>query len=179
MIAYPFGSGVFGLNGASGLSASVYVLAAAGLMAAFTTLYYAVSATRRIFGGDEHAHSHAASHGSDAHQPLEHEPGHDHDHQNAAVKPFGGAPVAIAVIALGGALAAGLFYGILPGGLINSWFAGFLTPVVSLWETAASQSLVLSRFGAAPFDSVMCSKGDELWAQSGRMNFARMRCGSR
>jgi hypothetical protein len=29
------------------------------------------------------------------------------------------------------------------------------------------------------FDSVMCSKGDELWAQSGRMNFARMRCGSR
>ena len=29
------------------------------------------------------------------------------------------------------------------------------------------------------FDSVMCNKGDELWAQSGRMNFARMRCGSR
>ncbi len=29
------------------------------------------------------------------------------------------------------------------------------------------------------FDSVMCSKGDESWAQSGRMNFARMRCGSR
>ena len=28
------------------------------------------------------------------------------------------------------------------------------------------------------FDSVMCIKGDELWAQSGRMNFARMRCGS-
>ena len=29
------------------------------------------------------------------------------------------------------------------------------------------------------FDSVMCSKGDELWAQSGRMNFARMRYGLR
>ena len=29
------------------------------------------------------------------------------------------------------------------------------------------------------FDHVMCSKGDELWAQAGRMNFARMRCGSR
>jgi hypothetical protein len=29
------------------------------------------------------------------------------------------------------------------------------------------------------FDSVMCSKGDEPWAQSGRMNFAKMRCGSR
>ena len=26
------------------------------------------------------------------------------------------------------------------------------------------------------FDSVMCSKGDEPWAQSGRMNFARTRC---
>ena len=138
LIAYPFGSGVFGLGGSSGLSASVYVLAAAGLMAAFTTLYYAVSATRRIFGGDEHAH--ASSHGSDAHQPLEQDTAHDHDHQNAAVKPFGGAPVAIPVIALGGALAAGLFFGILPGGLMNSWFAGFLAPVVSLSETAASQS---------------------------------------
>lgn len=29
------------------------------------------------------------------------------------------------------------------------------------------------------FDSVMCSKGDEPCAQSGRMNFARMLCGSR
>jgi type IV secretion system T-DNA border endonuclease VirD2 len=29
------------------------------------------------------------------------------------------------------------------------------------------------------FDSVMCSKGDDAWAQSGRMNFARTRCGSR
>ena len=29
------------------------------------------------------------------------------------------------------------------------------------------------------FDSVMCSKGDEPWAQPGRKNFARMRCGSR
>lgn len=29
------------------------------------------------------------------------------------------------------------------------------------------------------FDHVMCSKGDEPWAQAGRMNFARMRFGSR
>lgn len=29
------------------------------------------------------------------------------------------------------------------------------------------------------FDHVMCSKGDELWGQAKRMNFARMRCGSR
>ena len=26
------------------------------------------------------------------------------------------------------------------------------------------------------FDSIMCSKGDELWAQEERMNFAGMRC---
>jgi hypothetical protein len=29
------------------------------------------------------------------------------------------------------------------------------------------------------FDHVMCSKGDEPWAQAERMNFARTRCGSR
>jgi len=29
------------------------------------------------------------------------------------------------------------------------------------------------------FDHVMCSKGDEPWAQAGRMNFVRKRCGSR
>jgi transposase-like protein len=29
------------------------------------------------------------------------------------------------------------------------------------------------------FNHVMCSKGDEQWAQAKRMNFARMRCGSR
>ncbi len=29
------------------------------------------------------------------------------------------------------------------------------------------------------FEHVMCSKGDEPWAQAERMNFARMRCGSR
>jgi len=153
LIAYPFGSGVFGLGGATGLSASVYVLAAAGLMAAFTTLYYAVSATRRIFGGDEHAqsHSHAVSHPSSGlavhsdsagqHHDLGHDSSEHHHHQDAStVKPFGGTPVAIPVIALGGALAAGLFLGILPGGLMNSSFAGFLAPVVSLSETAASQS---------------------------------------
>lgn len=132
LIAYPFGFGLIDGIAATGLSASVYVLAAAGLMAAFTTLYYAVSATIRIFGGDAQDHSPAATDTS---------VGHHHDHQDAAAhKPVAGAPVAIPVIALGGALAAGLFFGILPGGLMNSWFAGFLAPVVSLAETAASQS---------------------------------------
>ena len=141
LIAYPFGSGLIGGPQTSGLSASVFVLAAAGLMAAFTTLYYAVNATRRIFGSDGDDHSPAASHISDAHQHLDQDQGHHHDHPDAAaVKPFAGAPVAIPVIAFGGALTAGLFFGILPGGLMNSWFAGFLAPVVSLSETVASQS---------------------------------------
>lgn len=29
------------------------------------------------------------------------------------------------------------------------------------------------------FESFICSKGDERWAQAGPMNFAKMRCGSR
>jgi len=50
LIAYPFGLGlVAGIEG-TGLEASFYVLAAAGLMALFTTLHYAINATRRIFG---------------------------------------------------------------------------------------------------------------------------------
>ena len=138
LIAYPFGAGVLGLDGATGLSASVYVLAAAGLMAAFTTLYYAVSATRRIFGGAVHDSSHSAGNTSAAHHTLEQDHGHQHDHP--VLKSRAGPPVAVPVIALGGALAAGLIFGILPGGLMNSWFAGFLAPVVSLSETAASQS---------------------------------------
>ena len=28
------------------------------------------------------------------------------------------------------------------------------------------------------FDSILCSKGDELWDKHGRTNFGRMRCGS-
>ena len=153
LIAWPFGSGLIGGVAATGLSASVYVLAAAGLMAAFTTLYYAVSATRRIFGGEEHDHAHSQSHTSaavavhghraGAHHHSEHDTGDHHgDQGDTAHKIQSGAPVAIPVIAVGGLLAAGLFFGILPGGLMNSWFAGFLAPVVSLQETAASQSLL-------------------------------------
>jgi len=29
------------------------------------------------------------------------------------------------------------------------------------------------------FDHVMCSKGEQLWAQEEQTNFAKMRCGSR
>ncbi len=161
LIAWPFSAGVLGLGGATGLSASVYVLAAAGLMAVFTTAYYAVSATRRIFGGEAHAHAHPVSHTAVVGPVHGHGHGHDagehHDHQDdATLKPFGGVPVAIPVIALGGALAAGLFFGILPGGLMNSWFAGFLAPVVSLSETAASQS-VLSFLVVAAIGLLMIS----------------------
>ena len=51
-------------------------------------------------------------------------------------------------------------------------------------EHRGSIDLEITRFGLVAvrcrsFDGVMCSEGDEPWAQSGRMNFARMRCVSR
>jgi len=53
LIAYPFGARVFTGIESSGLQASFYVLAAAGIMAIFTTLHYAISATARIFSGHD------------------------------------------------------------------------------------------------------------------------------
>jgi hypothetical protein len=48
------------------------------------------------------------------------------------------------------------------------------------WKlTLARQDIGLVAVWFRSFDSVMCSKEDDAWAQSGRMNFARMRCGSR
>ena len=54
-------------------------------------------------------------------------------------------------------------------------------PVVvqEIARRASAEATGLVAVWCRSFDSVMCSKGDELWAQSGRMNFARMRCGSR
>ena len=49
--------------------------------------------------------------------------------------------------------------------LVDAWYRERAHGLVAVW--------------CRSFDSVMCSKGDEAWAQSGRMNFARMRCGSR
>jgi hypothetical protein len=51
LLAYPFGISLVDGSAAVGLSASLFVLAAAGIMAAFTTLYYALAATQRIFAG--------------------------------------------------------------------------------------------------------------------------------
>ena len=47
--------------------------------------------------------------------------------------------------------------------LLFRWFVGLGIGLVAVW--------------CRSFDSAMCSKGDEPWAQSGRMNFARTRCG--
>ena len=52
-------------------------------------------------------------------------------------------------------------------------------PVAELCREHGISNAGLVAVWCRSFDSVMCSKGDELWAQSGRMNFARMRCGSR
>ena len=124
IIAYPFGAGLLGGAENTGLAASYYVLLAAGIMALFTTLYYGVSATQRIFGGHGHG---------------------EHDHHAQPI------PVAVPVIAILGGAAIALLLGLLPGGLVNSWFAEFLAPVVSVSATEASRSgwsfLVIAALG--------------------------------
>jgi NADH-quinone oxidoreductase subunit L len=116
LIAYPFGAGLLGAGQATGLAASGYVLAAAGIMAAFTTIYYAASATNRIFGHDDHA-----------------------DHAHGAPEPSRlGVPI-LALLVLAGV---GLVLGLLPGGMTGTWFGTFLAPVVSLTPTAGSGTLM-------------------------------------
>ncbi len=110
LIAYPLGLGrIAGIEG-TGLEASYYVLAAAGIMAVFTALYYAVSATMRIFGA--------------------------HGEKNI--------PIGVPIIALALALAIGFVFKVLPGGLNDTWFSNFITPVVSMSATEASRSTPLS-----------------------------------
>lgn len=150
IIAYPFGAGLVAGAETTGLSASLYVLAAAGLMATFTTFYYAVSATRRIFGGKGHDNHHDHAHGHD------HNHDHAHDKHGEHAPPKSDIPVAVPILALCFALGAGLFFGVLPGGLMDSWFATFLSPVVSLSETEASRS-PLSFFVVAAIGLVMMS----------------------
>jgi NADH-quinone oxidoreductase subunit L len=127
LIAFPFGAGLIGGTENTGLAASYYVLIAAGIMALFTTLYYAVSATQRIF----------SDHGHDGHDGHQH---HDHN-----------IPVAVPVISILSGAAIALLLGLLPGGLVNSWFAEFLSPVVSVSPTEASKSgwsfLVITSLG--------------------------------
>lgn len=121
LIAYPFGSSLVAGTENSGLTASYYVLAAAGIMALFTTLYYAVSATQRIFGGNGHDHD-------------------KHDHAEHGHRAHSNVPVAVPLIAVALVLVVGVFFGLLPGGLPSSWFAEFLLPVVSISATEASRS---------------------------------------
>jgi hypothetical protein len=56
--------------------------------------------------------------------------------------------------------------------------AGTALERFALWygidiSALAGPVTVLCRF----FDHILCSKGNEPWAQAGRMNFAKMRCG--
>ena len=61
----------------------------------------------------------------------------------------------------------------------------WLSPSVLERLVLLREPTVLSIFGGPvtvwcrSFDHVMCSKGEELWAQEERMNFAKMRCGLR
>ena len=121
LIAYPFGLGLFEGAAGGGLAPSFYVLTAVGAMAVFTTLFYAVSATKRIFG--DHGHDHGDDHG------------HDHGHAHHAR-----VPIAVPVLSVAAIIAIGVLLGLLPGGLGDTWFSALLAPVVSIEQTGASQS---------------------------------------
>jgi hypothetical protein len=50
-----------------------------------------------------------------------------------------------------------------------------------LEQVSGQAPVVQTRGGPVPvlcrsFDHILCSKGDEPWAQAGRMNFAKKRC---
>jgi hypothetical protein len=47
----------------------------------------------------------------------------------------------------------------------------------ALIQDAAQGSLGPVPVLCRSFDHILCSKGDEPWAQAGRMNFAKKRCG--
>ena len=114
LIAYPFAQTLIAGRTAPGLAPSLFVLLAAGVMALFTTLYFAVSATTRIFAGHHDAHDDVA----------------------------GSSRVLVPILFLAAIVALGFFLGLLPGGLGNSWFANFLAPVVATSGTGASSSLL-------------------------------------
>ena len=116
MAAYPFIMARSEDHAANGLAASYYVLVAAGAMALFIALYFVLTILQRTF-----------SHGH----------GEDHD-QDAKTSP----PWVVSVIGVALALAAGVWLGVLPGGMPGTWFADYLAPIVTLSPTVASQSVL-------------------------------------
>lgn len=119
------GFGITAFGGESGLQPSYYLLIGVFVMGLFATLRHAVSATQRIFAGDDHGES----------------CGHAHHGEHAS----GGrsaAPVMLPVLFILGAAAVAWLIGLLPGGTPSSWFQSLLAPVVTVSPLGDSGTLM-------------------------------------
>jgi len=110
------------------------LLIAIGLMAVFATIHYSKKMMAHSFA--EHGHHAAADH---AHGHDDH--GHDHaaDHHGPPGSGMLGPLATLAVLA-----AVGLAFGLLPGGVDNTWFNQFISPVVTVQASQAGGSPVLA-----------------------------------
>lgn len=119
-----------------------FILIAVGLMSVFATIHYSKKMMDHSFA--EHGHHAApapghADHGHDDHGHDDH--GHDHaaGHRGPAGSGMLGPLATLAVLA-----AVGLAFGLLPGGVDNTWFNQFISPVVSVQANQSGGNPVLA-----------------------------------
>ena len=119
LVAVPFLAGWWRSDPAGGLATlPSFVLVAAGVMAAFSVLYYVTRLTRKVFIEEAH----------DAH-------GEGHSLQSLMVGPM-------VVLVLSASI--GLVLGLLPGGMENTWFKEFMQPVVAVQSLSSGGSQILA-----------------------------------
>jgi len=115
-----------------------FILAAVGVMAVFATIFYSKKMMSHSFGGHNHSHDHRHDHHS-----------HGQTGHSSGAGPSGsgmlGPLATLAILA-----AAGLAFGLLPGGIDNTWFNQFMSPVVSVKNSQQGGNPVLAYmlFGA-------------------------------
>jgi len=118
-----------------------FILIAIGLMAVFATIHYSKKMMEHSFA--EHGHAHAPAAHDHGHGHDDHGDGHGHDHAAGHHGPPGsgmlGPLATLAVLA-----AVGLAFGLLPGGVDNTWFNQFISPVVSVQASQPGGSPVLA-----------------------------------
>jgi len=123
LVAFPFLADWWGNEPAGGfLSTHSFVLFAAGLMAAFAVLHYVMRLTRKVFVEDAHdAHGAAPS------------------KKNLGMDLIAGPVGVLVVVAL-----SGVVFGLLPGGMENTWFREFMQPVVESQSPPSGGSPLLA-----------------------------------
>ncbi len=123
LVAFPFLAGWWRVEPAGGPSPlPSSVLLAAGVMAAFSVLYYVARLTKKVFIEEAH----------DAH-------GAEHFPHSLRMDLIAGPVV---VLVLGASI--GLVLGLLPGGMENTWFTEFMQPVVAAQSLSSGGSPILA-----------------------------------